>query len=514
MNKKLFSSSFITVIMLIVLVLILKKNNINLNIVILTFLIFESVAVVISIIFKKTDLIIITSVIIVITFFFGVRIKILNDKENKVIRSINNSIMGIGYINEFPYHKKKALYFPVKIIAIKSKERSDYFKVQPYKILVRIADAKKKYSKGDLVVIKKKISFPQKKIGNFNYRNYLLYHTIYGLVYTKESSVKIINHKIQRNLIVRIFQKSIWKFRRNLLSKLKNNLLKNSYSFILSIFFGIRNELDPNIYKEFQDTGMTHLLAISGLHIGFIGMLFFNFFHLFLSKSKSYLLAIVSLSCYILVIVPSGSSLRAFLMFVFFGLFFILGMKSIGITLLSLSGIILIFINPYFIFDLGFQFSFLATFSILIFSKKIENILPKIIPNKIKSLFSVTIAAFISLFFLQWALFSKLALFSIVSSPFIVFLFGILFSVLFFAVILYYLTNIIIITKIIDFLIIIFLKLISLLNIIPPIKLPKIPIEYGYIFLTVFYIFFVLLIPFFKKKLLINKKTSIVIDIK
>ena len=299
------------------------------------------------------------------------------------LKEIRNSEKVVGYISDFAQNKKDRVDFVFTIYGIKNQNITDYKRVKPFKVIVKLKGSSDiKLYRGDVLAISKKAYIPQLKINNFGYKKFLFYKNIYGIVNAKESDIKKLDKSIGVSHIEKFFAKTIWSFRDSLLTKLDNNLNERSYSFILSIFFGIRSELDSDVLLDFQNTGMLHLLAISGMHISFIAGVFFVFLNFFLSKSKAYFISLIILFCYITLILVSPSSNRAFLMYLVQSLFFVFGMRTIGFTVLSISGIFLTINNPFAIFDIGFQLSFFATAGILLFGKIIEEEIKIDIPTK------------------------------------------------------------------------------------------------------------------------------------
>ncbi|HQB62074.1 MAG TPA: ComEC/Rec2 family competence protein, partial [Spirochaetota bacterium] len=284
------------------------------------------------------------------------------------------------------------------------------------------------------------------------------------------------------------------------LSVFKTSLSQDSFGFFSSIFFGSKTELDETVLQEFRDSGLIHLLAISGLHIGFIGAIFLKFFSIFLSKTKSYILSVTFLYLYVLLLPSQPSALRAALMYSITASFFVMGNRTLSVTILSFSAIILLFINPYCIYNLGFQFSYLATLGIILFNKDLGRFLPNILPGKIKDSISVTFCAFAAVFFLQWAIFGRAPLFSLITSIVFVPLFELLFSSLFITTIVFLIFRIEFMVAIMDKMIILFLKAVSLAGKVSPVNLPDIPLYLGYIGIPIILFVFYALFPYIKKK--------------
>ena len=136
---------------------------------------------------------------------------------------------------------------------------------------------------------------------------------------------------------------------------------KHKRGLIKSILFGDKSELKPETKVLYQDNGISHLLAISGLHLSFIGLAICEAIRKF---SKSYLIStVITLSimgAYIVICGLGPSICRAYIMLVLFMLSKVFG-RSVDIaTSLSISAIISISLNVYVTLNQGFIFSYLS----------------------------------------------------------------------------------------------------------------------------------------------------------
>jgi competence protein ComEC len=131
---------------------------------------------------------------------------------------------------------------------------------------------------------------------------------------------------------------------------------------------------DRNIYSH---TGVIHIVSISGAHIATLFLaIHFVFTRIFKIKKK-WLLAILSLSIiwgYIFLAEMSTPAIRAALMFSFIQLSIIMNRKHNMYNVVLSSALIILIFNPNAIFEIGFQLSYIAVLSILLFTKHIQNI--------------------------------------------------------------------------------------------------------------------------------------------
>ena len=159
------------------------------------------------------------------------------------------------------------------------------------------------------------------------------------------------------------------------------------YAFIL----GKSYYIDSDVLNNYKVNGVTHLFALSGLHVSmFSNILIYIFNKLRLNEKLSYFLTSIFLLFFAFIASFTPSILRAVLFFILSSInkiyYFYIKPKYLLYVVFS----ILIFINPYYIFDIGFILSFSISFFILLFNEnyKIKNSVLSILVISILSLFS------------------------------------------------------------------------------------------------------------------------------
>ncbi len=181
------------------------------------------------------------------------------------------------------------------------------------------------------------------------------------------------------------------KLKRRIIKGFTNGLGEENGLVISSMILG-RNAVDlpPDIRDLFINIGLAHILSASGFHVALLlGIIFW------LTQSlppiKKSIIGIIILILYVGLTGIQPSILRASLM----GITILLGQtverKPDSLGTLLLSGFLLLIWNPLWIWDLGFQLSFLATFALLVTSPSIQNKLD-FLPPKISSMIAVPVA--------------------------------------------------------------------------------------------------------------------------
>lgn len=160
---------------------------------------------------------------------------------------------------------------------------------------------------------------------------------------------------------------------------------------ISSIILGRRAvDLPPDIRDLFVNIGLSHVLAASGFHVALLlGIIFW--FTQSLDPIKKLIIGIIILIIYVGLTGIQPSILRATLMGVSILIGQVLERETNALGSLLFSGFLLLIFNPLWIWDLGFQLSFLATFSLLVTSPVIEAKLD-FLPPKIASMIAVPVA--------------------------------------------------------------------------------------------------------------------------
>ncbi len=362
------------------------------------------------------------------------------------------------------------------------------------------------YSYGDILTFRGNITI-SKKLDNpyeFNYKKYLNSNNIVAQITTYK--VEKIGTK-KGNILM----KFSYYIKERIEETIDKNLNKTEASLFKSMLYGNDIYLAENIASNFKNIGISHMLAVSGLHLMYI-LKILNIFLKNFSKKTIVLSNFVFIIIFCIISSMSISVIRASIMSL---ISISLKNKISSYKKLSIAFIVIVSFNPYSIFNVGFQMSFLATLGIISFYDLVYSffiiklkISKKL--NYILELLSLSISANIVLFPLQIYYFNKFELISFISniilSPFISFEFLIGFTSLFF-IFIPFLSNIFITSNIIILKIIILLsKFIEKINYFT-ILIPKIN------YFEIFLIYSTLLLQSTKKFIpaLFNKKQKFIV---
>lgn len=231
--------------------------------------------------------------------------------------------------------------------------------------------------------------------GGFDYKRYCLFQGITHQVYLKPNEFIALKGKNENRL-----KKFILDTREKVLNILRRNIKgQKELGLAEALLIGYKDDLDQNLVQSYTNTGVVHIIAISGLHLGLIYWLLVQLLKpLKRRRTLKWLnpvLIITGLWLFSLLAGAQPSVLRSALMFTCIVIGESFSRKTSVFNTMAVSAFILLCINPYMLWDVGFQLSYAAVLSIIIFMRPVYNWF--YIPNKlldfIWKLNAVTIAA-------------------------------------------------------------------------------------------------------------------------
>ncbi|WP_121352728.1 ComEC/Rec2 family competence protein [Flavisolibacter nicotianae] len=228
---------------------------------------------------------------------------------------------------------------------------------------------------GSLVVFQQNLQ-PIKNAGNpgsFDYQTYSLFQGITHQVYLAPSDFVVLPATRQDRVQAFIYNSRSW-----VVSTLQRFIHgEKEQGLAEALLIGYKDDLDKNLVQAYSNTGVVHIIAISGLHLGLIYWLL-----LLLTKPLKHvrklrwlrLLLIIS-SLWLFSILAGGgpSVLRSALMFTLIAGSEMALRKTNIINTLAFSAFALLCINPFWLWDVGFQLSYGAVLSIVLFFQPIYN---------------------------------------------------------------------------------------------------------------------------------------------
>ncbi|RGM92989.1 ComEC family competence protein [Phocaeicola plebeius] len=223
---------------------------------------------------------------------------------------------------------------------------------------------------GDSVCFYAKVSYPfsEKELTRFDYGDYLLRKSISGtaLAYAgnwrctgKPRSLSVSQlAKVCQQQVVDVYRS--WGFDQDV------------QAVVSALTIGEKTDLTPELKAMYSAAGVSHVLALSGLHVGILSCillwLFYPLTYLKHGRKMLALLVVCLLWGFAFISGLSSSVVRAVVMYSLYTLAsFCLEERFSGMHSLVLAAFLMLIYNPFFLFDISFQLSFTAVFSILAF---------------------------------------------------------------------------------------------------------------------------------------------------
>ena len=290
-------------------------------------------------------------------------------KENSILDTDTKELTGT--ITNFSFDGNH-LTLDLKISRFENTKATYYFKE-----LSELLKIKKVLRLGDKISLTGNTKKPRKRSvpNTFDYRHYL--------------RIKHINYLFEGEKIVSL------KRNNNVYYMLKNTIYNyinhfKSKSYIKMLLIGDTSEVNKKIIDSFRENGISHLFAISGTQVTLLAEIIIKSLKkMRCSEKLGYIMSNIFTFCYLFITNSPPAVLRAVLSFLLssinkYNYFYI---SSVNIFLLTLA--ITLLINPFYIYDLGFLYSYTISFSLILCSKILDS------SKKFKTLLLTSIISFL-----------------------------------------------------------------------------------------------------------------------
>lgn len=290
-------------------------------------------------------------------------------KENSILDTDAKELTGT--ITNFTFDGN-CLTLDLKISRFENTKATYYFKE-----LSELLKIKKVLRLGDKISLTGNTKKPRERSvpNTFDYRHYL--------------RIKHINYLFEGEKIVSL------KRNNNVYYMLKNTIYNyinhfKSKSYIKMLLIGDTSEVNKKIIDSFRENGISHLFAISGTQVTLLAEIIIKSLKkMRCSEKLGYIMSNIFTFCYLFITNSPPAVLRAVLSFLLssinkYNYFYI---SSVNIFLLTLA--ITLLINPFYIYDLGFLYSYIISFSLILCSKILDS------SKKFKTLLLTSIISFL-----------------------------------------------------------------------------------------------------------------------
>lgn len=325
-----------------------------------------------------------------LAFFFGVLAGGLAWKsiDYSLLRYCNHFVTIEGKIDRAPEFRQNYIDYVIQVQQVKTGNK---FLKGSGRVLVKVEGKDSRFGYGDMLRVKGILRQPESpgNPGEFNYQRYLARRGIVTTMTVKPGEVEKlggIDSCLMRFTLV--LRDKIMQVTRETLSPVHAAMLNG-------MMFGSRGEIPRDLQEAFSESGLAHLLCVSGLHVGLVlGGLLMLLRMLGVSVSGMPFIATPVLFFYAAMTGFGPAVLRAAVMALLLLWAHCLGRERDWPTTLAVAALVVLAVNPLQIYEAGFQLSFTATWGILYLGpwlqKKME---PLPLPVCIKSVLWVTVAA-------------------------------------------------------------------------------------------------------------------------
>ena len=250
---------------------------------------------------------------------------------------------------------------------------------------------------GKRIIIKKELQ-RIKNSGNpaaFNYERYCAFQQIFHQCYLTKNDWILLKENYTN-----VYWRAIFKTQQYVVNVLHKYITGKDESAVAeALLIGYKVDLDKDLVQAYSNAGVVHLIAISGLHLGLIYILLFWILEKipFVKRSRviRLILLLAGLWIFSFVTGASASVLRSAVMFTFIAVGMTFNKKTSIYNSMAASAFLLLCINPFMLWDVGFQLSYCAVLGIVTTQKYIYNwfYFRNTLLNKVWEIASVSLSA-------------------------------------------------------------------------------------------------------------------------
>jgi len=349
-----------------------------------------------------------------------------NVRMNKFKEFDGSKVVVTGFICSEPEIKENSVVYILKTESI-CKVKNKFVKRIRGKILLTTLKGEDayiyEYGRGLKITGQMNLPDRPRNPGGFNYRGYLSQSGVSASVFSTNDQI-IPLKEIRANMLL----KYGLHLRGKIIKTIEESLPEQQAGLLTGMLIGYREGLIEEIQEVFSDSGLTHIMAVSGANIAFIVFpMLFILKKLRVNYKAANILVMNTLVLFVLITGFEPSVLRAVIMAETALLGKIINRETEVINSISLAAMVLLIYNPYNLFSIGFQLSFAATLSLVLFYKTIKSKLNlKFLPETVNEVIAATLAAQIGVLPISVYYFNKVSIISLLSNIIVIPLTGII----------------------------------------------------------------------------------------
>jgi len=291
-----------------------------------------------------------------------------NDKDPILLR---------GTVDDYP--DARGTYTNLKVRAAQIRAAGGWREAQGH-VLVRVAPFPS-FSYGDRVEIRGKPETPP-VFPDFSYKDYLSRKGIYSLV--RYAHVEKLGSGGGQPIYAFLY--SIRSHGEQVIARI---LPEPQSALLVGILLGLEAGIPRAVMDDFSATGTTHIIVISGFNITIIAGLLLALSKRLVGSKRAAYVTTAGIAGYTILVGADPAVVRAAIMGIVYVWGLQLGRQSEALTSLIFSAVVMTLLDPWTLWDLGFQLSFLATLSLIHFTpvlqSRFESLLARIWPGRVPS---------------------------------------------------------------------------------------------------------------------------------
>ena len=263
-----------------------------------------------------------------------------------------------------PVRKNEKLDYIVRISRIETDE-TVYPVTAKVKLSCVVRGPADIYEYGDILQVKSKLYVPADTMntGGFDYNDYLKAQGIYAITFATPYQIKRLEGQQQRRSV----EDFSFYLRKSVINRIDQFLPQHEAALLKGMMVGDRTDFTEQMKEDFSKSGLSHLVAVSGMHVAILLMgITYVLSILKVNKHAAKVIGIIAVVQFMFMTGCTPSVVRAGIMAVIFLAAYLLNRERDALTSLFLSALIMLAYNPMVLFHVGFQLSFCATLSLLI----------------------------------------------------------------------------------------------------------------------------------------------------
>lgn len=207
----------------------------------------------------------------------------------------------------------------------------------------------------------------QRNPGAFNYERYLYQQRIHWILQASDVSVEQCRDDAR-------MRDAFSRWREKGLRFIGEHVEQPAAGMMQALIYGERKHISEETLQYYQEGGVIHLLAISGLHVGFLaGMLFYTLIRMGVTRERATVSLLLILPFYAVIAGAAPSVIRAVMMTVLMLIVLFVKTAMTPHDAISLTFLLMLGADPYYIYHIGFQLSFIVSFFLIMSNRLIDN---------------------------------------------------------------------------------------------------------------------------------------------